>query len=78
MLVEQRLDKRALGHDFEAFRLRIVHQPLDERRRDTVAAQCLRNAGMLGDDRVNAELAIGKFSGRVLAGYAGLVAATQP
>ena len=78
MLVEQRLDERALRHDLESLRLRITHQPLDERRRNAVAAQRLRNAGMFGDDRVDAELSVGQLSRCVLARNPGLVAATQP
>ena len=78
MLVEQRLDERALWHDLESFRLRIAYQPLDERRRDAVAAQCLGDAGMFSDDRVDAELAIGKLSRCVFTRNPGLVAAAQP
>lgn len=78
MLVEKRLDERAFRHDLESFRLRIANQPLDERRCDAVAAQCLGNAGMFSDDRVDAEFSVGKLSRCIFARNPGLVAATQP
>lgn len=78
MLVEPGFDERALRNDLEPVFFRVVHESLDECRRDAVAAQCLRYASVFSDDGVDAELAIGELPGRVLARDPGLVTAAQP
>lgn len=78
VLVELCPDERARRNDPESFRSCVIDEPLHERGRNTIAAQCLRDASVLGNNGIDAELPIRKLASRILALDPGLVAAAKP